>query len=344
MTNPMRNGEWRLYLRDHKWWWKWPLVATTMGVWIGAMFLFVAPWQSNASIDLSQPEPVTTTDNDESATVGDRGTTFAGDPIVLDDASTETATPKSDGTEVKVVSLSPETPTDTEVPTDTAASEDDQAEETDVARESRRRPTVADRAEEPQPEPTTVDTVAVTTAPPAPTTTVRPPVAHRPTITPTTTTTTIRPTTTTTTVRPTTTTTTVRPTTTTASATTHDAAAATTHDAAAATTATDNRAAASAATHDRATTAAAGRRRLIEFEVPRISRRSWFAETTSAVTAQLSHDLGAQARSMPMYAISSTSAGRSGTAGEVSIGATNTSSRSRSAARRSAASSKPSTK
>ena len=43
------NVEWRLYLRDHNWWWKWPLIVTTLGVWVGAMIMFVAPWQSNAS-------------------------------------------------------------------------------------------------------------------------------------------------------------------------------------------------------------------------------------------------------------------------------------------------------
>ena len=122
MTNPIRNGEWRLYLRDHKWWWKWPLVAITMAVWLGAMVLFVAPWQSNDSIDLSQPEPVSTTDTDESATVGVREALdddFTADPLPEVDDVDAAAPPESS---VESSRAETEPPADTEVPTDTAAS------------------------------------------------------------------------------------------------------------------------------------------------------------------------------------------------------------------------------
>jgi len=113
----IRDGEWRLYLRDHKWWWKWPLVAVTMAVWLGAMVLFVAPWQSNNSIDVSQPEPVSTIDDDEDTTVGVReaiGDDFAADPLPdVDDVDVATTSPEP--------TAETEPPTDTEVATDTAA-------------------------------------------------------------------------------------------------------------------------------------------------------------------------------------------------------------------------------
>ncbi len=60
MARLTEHGEWKLYLRDHKWWWKWPTVAATLGVWVGAMVLFVAPWQSNDLIDKVETAPATT--------------------------------------------------------------------------------------------------------------------------------------------------------------------------------------------------------------------------------------------------------------------------------------------
>ena len=39
----------RVYLRNNKWWWKWPFVATTVAVWAGALVLLVAPWDRAGS-------------------------------------------------------------------------------------------------------------------------------------------------------------------------------------------------------------------------------------------------------------------------------------------------------
>lgn len=52
----------RVYLRNHNWWWKWPLVATTVAVWVGALVLLVAPWDragSQEHVD-GLPAPTTT--------------------------------------------------------------------------------------------------------------------------------------------------------------------------------------------------------------------------------------------------------------------------------------------
>ncbi len=194
MTNPIRNGEWRLYLRDHKWWWKWPLVATTTAVWLGAMVLFVAPWQSNNSIDLSQPETVSTAEDDENTTVGVLE--------ALDDDFAPDELPEVDDVDVAALGADEpeetEPPADTEVAPDTAAPDDveaDEPEPTESTSERRRRPTSADRVEEPQPETTTTVTVPPATSPPVIVVPNRPPVivvADRPS----TTTTTVRPTTT----------------------------------------------------------------------------------------------------------------------------------------------------
>ena len=70
MARLREHDELRLYLRDHKWWWKWPLIVTTLGVWIGAMLMFVAPWQSNPSSDNVQTAPATTDQRDDGSASG----------------------------------------------------------------------------------------------------------------------------------------------------------------------------------------------------------------------------------------------------------------------------------
>jgi len=182
MAQFIRNGEWRLYLRDHKWWWKWPLVATTVGIWLGAMLMFVAPWQSSPSIDLSQPEPVTTTDGDENNTTGIRDALeavgkddgFEPDPPI-DFLDVEAG---DDGDEEKVASLSPVPPSGSEAPNDVEVPEPEKTAPAEDRRPSLR---ATGRAEPQAPSPTTTvrpattTTVSPTTAQPPPTTTQAPP-------------------------------------------------------------------------------------------------------------------------------------------------------------------------
>ena len=73
MARPNGRDEWRLYLRDHPWWWKWPLIATTTGIWIGAMVLFIAPWRSNGSGGDVETRSVTTEQTDDDASSGSAG-------------------------------------------------------------------------------------------------------------------------------------------------------------------------------------------------------------------------------------------------------------------------------
>jgi len=221
MTRLGDRAELRLYLREHKWWWKWPFIAMTVALWIGAMVLFVSPWQSNASTDdiETRPAPTDNVDDDVSgeddAAPGDltvipdlRGTTDTTE--VADDETTATSVEEAvDAAEVE--SLSPE-PTVEEPPPVV------QAEVTDSGDAGRRRPATT---EPPPPAPSPFDPNIFTTTTVRATTTTT--TIRRTTITapkPITTTTIPRPTTTTTTVRPTTTTTTAPPPPTTAAPTT----------------------------------------------------------------------------------------------------------------------------
>jgi hypothetical protein len=212
MTRLTDRGELRLYLREHNWWWKWPLVATTVAVWIGAMILFVSPWQSNASTDDLETRPAPTDDvvddvaGDDDAAPGDltiipdlRGATDT--TGVADDETPATSVEEAvDAAEVEA--LSPE-PTVEEPPAVVAA------EATDSGDAGRRRPATT---EPPPPAPSPLDPNIFTTTTVRSTTTTT--TIRRTTITvprPITTTTIPRPTTTTTTIRPTTTTTTAPP-------------------------------------------------------------------------------------------------------------------------------------
>jgi hypothetical protein len=51
----------RVYLKTHKWWWKWPFIATTVAVWVGALVLVVAPWDRAGSEEHVEGLPAPTT-------------------------------------------------------------------------------------------------------------------------------------------------------------------------------------------------------------------------------------------------------------------------------------------
>ena len=208
MTRLNDRDEWELYLREHKWWWKWPLIVVTLGVWVGAMVLFVAPWQSNASIDDLRTNPATSLDgSDENASDSVDRQNRALALVNEEPNGGQTATSIS-GDLGPADALPTVTP---EATTATASSTDVEADVTSSTVESRRRPRTT--------APPVIGPVFASSNPvfapssPFGTTTVRP-TAPTTTVRPTAPTTTVRPTAPTTTVRPTAPTTTVRPTTT----------------------------------------------------------------------------------------------------------------------------------
>jgi hypothetical protein len=198
MAGLREHGEWQWYLRDHKWWWKWPLIGATVGIWLGAMVMFV-PWQSSVTIDDVETRPATTEHGDDTEPVESIDPTITNPPIDTTEVGADVEIPATTIDAVAeadvVQSLTPEPPTSVE----------GEAEETETTEASGRRPARTDRKVEPAPAPILNPTPSpfgediFTPAPPTPSTTVKPP-------TPTTSPTTVRPPTPTTTVRPPTTT------------------------------------------------------------------------------------------------------------------------------------------
>ncbi len=219
----------RWYLRDHKWWWKWPLIAATLLVWVGALALFVAPWQSDArtgdvaaltlTTEAPDADPPSEAPNTDSAQ-----RTFPAGGNLGDLLASATLAPVDDG-EVADAAAELVPPDSTTPPTSVEAtvveSEPVVVESEPVVVESTRRPNRSRRPEPaPEPPPSPVAPVVVpattppttvgwpfvprppATTPSAPTTT--PPTTTPPTTTPPTTTppTTTPPTTTPPTTQP----------------------------------------------------------------------------------------------------------------------------------------------
>jgi hypothetical protein len=173
MARTRENGEWRLYLRDHKWWWKWPIVLAIVALWGAAFALFIAPWQpSPSSIDDTATPTTTVADDDRS---GD----FVADEVPIGRDTDQP--PDADG------ATDPDTTQDTMTVEELAADGDavEQTEPTETE-PTESEPTPARRSTrtdspDAEPEPVVVEPVAAPTAP----TTTRPRTA--------TTTTTVRP-------------------------------------------------------------------------------------------------------------------------------------------------------